>query len=370
LLCSSIIDAWIDGIARAAELIESFSMSAERERRPAVPVNAKEKSVRFLVCFSARFIVFLLIAGAGAALAQSARGYPDKTVRIVVGYSPGGLPDTVARIVGQKLSERWGQQAVVENRPGANGIVGAEVVAKSTPDGYTLLVTDNSTTAINPFLYAKLPYEAKDLAPVSMIARAPLYLAAHPSFPANTFDELVALVKSNPGKFSYGSSGIGSTHHLCMEYMDAELGLKMTHVPYKGTGQSVPALVAGQVPLVWSAYPSLAAYAKDGRVKLLAVNSAKRSSSAPNLPTVAETLPGFNFAPTIGVFAPAGTPKEIVAKLAADVIEAVKSPDVITRLNNLDIQPVGSTPEQYAAELRADDERYSKAVKISGAKVE
>jgi tripartite-type tricarboxylate transporter receptor subunit TctC len=312
----------------------------------------------------------LLAASAGAALAQNGRAYPEKTVRVVVGYSPGGLPDTVARIIGQKLGERWGQQALVENRPGANGIVGADVVAKAAPDGYTLLVTDNSTTAINPFLYEKLPYETKDLAPVSMIARAPLYLAAHPSFPANTFQELIALVRSNPGKFSYGSSGIGSTHHLCMEYMDAELGLRMNHIPYKGTGQSVPAVVAGQVPLVWSAYPSLAAYAKDGRVKLLAVNSSKRSASAPQLPTVAETLPGFDFAPTIGVFAPAGTPKEIIAKIAADVTESLKSPDVLARLSNLDIQPVGGTPERYAAELRADDERYSKAVRISGAKVD
>jgi tripartite-type tricarboxylate transporter receptor subunit TctC len=307
---------------------------------------------------------------AGGALAQNARNYPDRPVKLVVGYAPGGLPDTVARIVGQALGERWHQQPVVENRPGANSIVGADLVAKATPDGYTLLVTDNSTTAINPFLYKKLPYASKDLAPVSMIARAPLYLAAHPSFPANSFKELVALVKANPGKFSYGSSGIGSTHHLCQEFLNASLGLQITHVPYKGTGQSVPALVAGQVQLVWSAFPSLAAYAKDGRVKLLAVNSLKRTPSAPELPAVAETLPGFNFAPTIGVFAPAGTPKDIIAKIASDVAEAVKAPDVVKRLTNLDIQPIGSTPEEYAADLRADDERYSKAVKISGAKVD
>lgn len=307
---------------------------------------------------------------AGAALAQGARNYPDRPVKLVVGYAPGGLPDTVARIVGQALGERWHQQPVVENRPGANSIVGADLVAKAAPDGYTLLVTDNSTTAINPFLYKKLPYASRDLAPVSMIARAPLYLAAHPSFPANTLKEMIELVKSKPGQFSYGSSGIGSTHHLCQEFMDAALGLQITHVPYKGTGQSVPAVVAGQVQLVWSAYPSLAAYVKDGRLKLLAVNSLKRTPAAPNLPAVAEILPGFNFSPTIGVFAPAGTPKDIIAKIASDVAEAVKTPDVVKRLGNLDIQPIGSTPEEYAADLRADDERYSKAVKISGAKVD
>jgi tripartite-type tricarboxylate transporter receptor subunit TctC len=307
---------------------------------------------------------------AGAALAQGARSYPDKPVRLVVGYSPGGLPDTVARILGQKLGERWGQQPVVENRPGANGIVGADLVAKAAPDGYTLLVTDNSTTAINPFLYQKLPYQAKDLAPVSMIARAPLYLAAHPSFPANSFQEMVALVKSKPGQFTYGSSGIGSAHHLSMEFLNASLGLQMTHVPYKGTGQSVPALIAGQVPMVWSAYPSLAAYAKDGRIKFLAVNSLKRSSTVPALSTVSEILPGFDFAPTIGIFAPAATPEDVLAKIAADASQAVKAADVVARLTNLDIQPVGSTPQQYAAELRADSERYSKAVKISGVKVD
>ncbi|HZR69343.1 MAG TPA: tripartite tricarboxylate transporter substrate binding protein [Burkholderiales bacterium] len=327
-----------------------------------------------------KFVVRLLAAVAGTALiaalsgnealAQSARNYPDRPVKLVVGYAPGGLPDTVARVVGQALGERWHQQPVVENRPGANGILGAEVVIKSPEDGYTLLVTDNSTTAINPFLYKKLPYRAKDLAPVSMIARAPLYLAAHPSFPANSLKEMIDLVKANPGKYSYGSSGIGSTHHLCQEFMDATLNLQITHVPYKGTGQSIPALVAGQVAMAWSAYPSLAAYVKDGRLKLLAVNSLKRTPAAPNLPAVSEIIPGFNFSPTIGVFAPAGTPKDIIGKIASDVAEAVKVPEVVTRLTNLDIQPIGSTPEEYAADLRADDERYSKAVKVSGAKVD
>jgi tripartite-type tricarboxylate transporter receptor subunit TctC len=324
--------------------------------------------VRLLAAVAATALIAAL--SGSEALAQSARNYPDRPVKLVVGYAPGGLPDTVARVVGQALGERWHQQPVVENRPGANGILGAEVVIKSPEDGYTLLVTDNSTTAINPFLYKKLPYRAKDLAPVSMIARAPLYLAAHPSFPANSLKEMIDLVKANPGKYSYGSSGIGSTHHLCQEFMDASLNLQITHVPYKGTGQSIPALVAGQVAMAWSAYPSLAAYVKDGRLKLLAVNSLKRTPAAPNLPAVSEIIPGFNFSPTIGVFAPAGTPKDIIGKIASDVAEAVKVPEVVTRLTNLDIQPIGSTPEEYAADLRADDERYSKAVKVSGAKVD
>jgi len=329
-----------------------------------------KKTSRWLACFIGLGTVLL----SQAVLAQgvaAVRAYPDKPVRVIVGYSPGGLPDTVARLVAQKLGERWRHQVVVENKPGANSSIAAEFVAKSTPDGYTVLVTDNSTTAINPFLYAKLPYDAeKDLVPVSLAARAPLFLAVHTSMPANTFQELVELVKSKPGQFSYGSSGIGSTHHLCMEFLKSALGLVITHVPYKGTGQSVPAVVAGQVPMVFSAFPSLSGYAKDGRVKLLAVNSLKRSELAPNVPAIAEIVPGFDFAPTIGFFVPAGTPRSIVDRLSAEIAKMLKLPDMITRATGLGIEPVGSSPEDYASSLRADAERYSRAVKISGAKAE
>src|SRR6266513_5246596 len=210
------------------------------------------------------WVRLLGLAGLGFASAvfgQAARTYPDKPVRVVVGYSPGGLPDTIARLIGQKLSERWGQQFVVENKPGANGILGAEYVAKAAPDGYTLLMTDNSTHAINPFLYSKLPYDAnRDLIPVSLTARAPLFLAVHPSVKVDSFRELVALMKAEPGKYSYGSSGIGSTHHLCMEYLKSSLNLQITHVPYKGTGQSVPAVVGGQGPMVFYGYPTHVAH--------------------------------------------------------------------------------------------------------------
>jgi tripartite-type tricarboxylate transporter receptor subunit TctC len=318
-----------------------------------------------------RLLPIAALAVAPASFAQGAKSYPDKLVRVVIGYSPGGLPDTIARLVGQKLSERWGQQFLVENRPGANGIVAAELVARAAPDGYTLLMTDNSTTAINPFLYSKLPYDAdKDLVPASFTARAPLFLAVHSSVSANSFQELIAFIKANPGKLAYGSSGIGSTHHLCMEFLKSALGLEMTHVPYKGTGQSVPALVAGQVPMVFSGYPTLAAHAKEGRVKLLAINSLKRSELAPNVPAIAETVPGFDFAPTFGFFAPRGTPKDIVAKFGADVSEVVRLAEVAERMKSLGIDPVGGSGEDWAPMLRADAERYAKAVKLSGAKVE
>ena len=313
----------------------------------------------------------VLLAVAQAAVAQGAKGYPDRAVKAVVGYSPGGLPDTIARLVGQKLSEAWGQQFVVENKPGANGILGAELVAKAAPDGYTLLMTDNSTHAILPFLFTKLPYDAdRDLIPVSLTARAPLFLAVHSSVKANSFPELIALIKAAPGKYSYGSSGIGSTHHLCMAYLAASLHLEMVHVPYKGTGQSVPALVGGQVPMVFSGYPTLASHAKEGKIKLLAINSLKRSELAPDVPAIAETIPGFDFAPTFGLFAPAGTPRDVMVKVGADVARVVQLPEVVERMKSLGIDPIGASGDEWAKLLKADAERYAKAVKISGAKVE
>jgi len=306
------------------------------------------------------------------ARAQAKPAYPTKPVRLVVPYAPGGLPDTVARIVGQKLGEQWGQQVLVDNRPGGNGVVSAQFVIASPPDGYTMMVTDNSLIAINPALYPKLPYDAKkDFLPVSLAARAPLYLAINPEVPANTLQEFVALVRSKPGVYSYGSSGIGSTHHLCMESLKATLGLNIVHVPFKGTGQSVPAVVSGDVAAVFSAGPSVFGFAKSGKVKLLAVNSAKRATQSPNIPTIAETLiPGFDFAPTIGLFAPAGMPAEIIRQVGADVAQVVKIPAVIDNMQTLGIDPVGASGEEYALMLKEDTERYAKAIKASGIHME
>jgi tripartite-type tricarboxylate transporter receptor subunit TctC len=322
---------------------------------------------RLQVLFS---LLCVSLLGSAPAHAQTAGAYPDKPVRVVIGAVPGGLPDTVARLIGQKLSERWGQPLVVENRPGANGVLAADYVAKAAPDGHTLLLYDNAILAINPFLYAKLPYSEKDLVTASFTARAPLFLAVHPSLGVNTFAELAALAKAKPGQLAYGTSGIGSPHHLGMEYLKSALGLDIVHVPYKGTGQSVPALVAGQVPMVFSAYPSLAPFVKDGRIKLLAVNSAQRSKLAPQVPAIAETVPGFDFAPTIGIYAPRGTPANVLAKVGADVGEAVKWPDVVSRLTNLGIEAVGASGEEWGAVLKADAERFSKVIRQAGIKAE
>lgn len=322
--------------------------------------------------------LFLVAVAAAAfavpALAQApVRTFPTKPVRVFVGYAPGGLPDTVARLIAQRLGDKWGQQVIVDNRPSANGILAAELLAKSTPDGYTLLVTDSSTTAVNPVLFPKLPYDAeRDFAAVSLTARAPLFLAAHPSVAANSLAEFIALAKSKPGQMNYGSSGIGSTHHLTMSALAAAVGIDVVHVPFKGTGQSVPALVGGQVGVVFSAFPSLSGFVKNNQVKLLAVNSAKRSALAPNVPSIAEVIgnPAFDFAPPIGFLAPAKTPEALIASISKDIAEVTQMPEVIKQMNGIGIEPVGGSPQEYAAQLKADAERYARAIKQAGLKAE
>lgn len=320
---------------------------------------------------------FILAAAAAALAAATGAGaqsaaYPNKTVTLIVPYSPGGLPDTVARVIGQKLSEKWGQAVVVENKPGGNGAVSAQALSARPADGYTLMVTDMSMFAINPYVYPSLAYDpVKDFTFISLTARAPLFLAVHPSVPANNFQEWIALAKAKPGQLSYGSSGIGSIHHLTVESIKSSMGVDLLHIPYKGTGQSVPAVVAGQVSAAFSAYPSLAGFAKEGKLKLIAVNSEKRSSLAPEIASIAETsIPGFDFAPTIGFSGPAGVPDAIANKVAADVAEVIKDPAIAERLRVLGIDPIGSTPQQYAAQIRADRERYGRAVKLANVKGE
>src|SRR5258708_2862806 len=303
------------------------------------------------------------------AFAQTAAPFPSRTVTFIVPYSPGGLPDTVARLVGQKLAERWGQSVVIENKPGGNGVVAYQALASRPADGYTLVVTDNSMFNINQYIYPNLPYDSdRDFTHLSLTARAPLFLAVNPSLGVNDFGEFVRLVKANPGKYSYGSSGIGSIMHLCFETMKSTLGLDIVHVPYKGTGQAIPALVGNQVIAVWSAMPSIAGFAKEGKVKLIATNAAKRSALEPQVATIAEThIPGFDFAPIIGVSGAAGIPPAIVQKVGTDVAEVLKDPAFVERLALLGIEPVGGDGHAYAAQIAADRERFQRAAKLSGA---
>ena len=317
--------------------------------------------------------VFVLAALAlpSVAPAQAPAGYPSKSIRFVVPYAPGGLPDTVARVIAQRLQDKLGQSVVIENKPGANGSVAAAAISQGPADGYTFLVTDGSMFSINPRIYAKLDYNpSKDFIPVALIARAPLFLAAVPGLPASSLKDFVAYAKANPGKVNYGSSGIGSTHHLTMEAIKAEYKLDIVHVPFKGTGQSVPALVGGQVDVLWSAYPSLAGFAKDNRVKLLATNGARRSAQAPDVPAVAETITGFDFAPIVGILAPAGTPKGIVDKIAAEVVAVTKNPDTQKQLAGSGIEAVGGGSDEYASAIADENARFAKAIDAAGIKPE
>ncbi len=306
-----------------------------------------------------------------ASLAQTPTAYPNKPIKFVVPYSAGGLPDTVARIFAQRLTERLGQSVVVDNKPGANGVVAAQVLATSAKDGYTFLVTDGSMFSINPAIYKTLGYDYKrDFMPVALAARAPLYLAVHPKVPTNTLQEFIALAKSKPGTLNYGSSGIGSTHHLTMEAMKAALGLDIIHVPFKGSGQSVPALIGGQVEVLFSALPSLSGFVKSGQVKLLATNAAQRSAQAPNVPAIAEVVPGFDFAPVVGVLAAAGTPASAIERISAEIAAIAKTPEVITLLSNAGIDAIGSGPAEYNRVILSENERLAKAVQQANIKSE
>ena len=315
----------------------------------------------------------LLLAAALSlpALGFAQSGYPNKPIKFIVPYAAGGLPDTVARIFAQRLTDRLGQSVVVDNKPGANGVVAAQALATSPADGYTFLVTDGSMFSINPAIYKNLSYEYKrDFMPVSLAARAPLYLAVHPKTGVNTLQEFVALAKSKPGTLNYGSSGIGSSHHLTMEAMKAALGLDIQHVPFKGSALSVPALIGGQVDVAFSALPSLSGFVKDNRVKLLGTNAAQRSAIAPNVPAIAELVPGFDFAVIVGVLAATGTPAAAIERISSEIEKIAKTPETIQTLANAGIDAVGSGPADYGRAVLAENERLAAAIKTAGIKGE
>ncbi len=304
-------------------------------------------------------------------LAAQAQNYPSKTVRMIVPYAPGGAPDVLARLVGQQLSESMGQQFLVENRPGAGGISAAETAAKSPADGHVIFFSDIQHLAINPAMFNKLPYDpAKDFAPVMLAGSIPLFIAAQSSLNLNNLADLVAYAKANPGKLSYGSSGVGSIHHIAMESLKAALGLDIVHVPYKGAGQSVPAFIGGEVPLVVSAYTALAPYIRSGKGKLVAVTNGSRVPQAPEVGPVSELVPGFNYSSEMGIVVPAGTPPAIVSRLSAEIGRALKSPEVSQKLGAMGVVMIVSSPESYAENIRNNLQVFARAVKISGAKVE
>jgi tripartite-type tricarboxylate transporter receptor subunit TctC len=298
--------------------------------------------------------------------------WPAKTVRIVVPFSPGGIADNSARTVADRLGVRLGQPVVVENRPGAAGNIGAEQVAKSTPDGYTLLLGYDGTIVINPHVYSKLGFDVlRDFAPVTKLGDAGVIVVAHPSVPAKDLRELIALAKAKPGSFAYGSAGTGSSAHLACEMLSQLTGAGLVHVPYKGGGQAIADAVGGQIPLSCTAVAGAQQFMKTGRLKGLGLSSATRASGAPDVPTFIESgFPGFVVDSWVGLLAPAATPRAIVDRLQAETAAVLQMPEVKERYAVLGIEPVGNKPEEYAAQIRADLARWAPVVKQANIRIE
>ncbi len=313
-----------------------------------------------------------LIACTAAPFAGAQAPYPSRPVRVLIPYPPGGTADLLARVLGQKLSEALGQGFVIENRGGAGGNLAAEAAAKSAPDGYTLLMANAPVLAVNPSLYAKVPFDpVKDFAPVSLVANVPLLLVAHPSFAPKTVSELITLAKSQSGKLNYASAGGGSTTYLATELFKSMAGVEMLAIPYKGSGPALSALVAGEVPVMFELFPSALGHVKSGRIRALAVTSASRSPLMPELPTVAEAgLPGYEIASWFGIVAPAGTPREIVARLNGEIVKLIETPEMRARLATLGAEPRPGTPEQFAQLIPVEIRKWAKVIRESGAKVE
>jgi tripartite-type tricarboxylate transporter receptor subunit TctC len=311
-----------------------------------------------------------VLGAAPPALAQ--QDYPNRPITMVVPFAPGGSTSIVARIVGEKMSEILGQQIVIENRPGAGGTVGMRGVARTTPDGYTIALGYTGTLAIGPTLYPAAGYDPrKDFAPIGMIGHAPNSLVVHPSFPPKSVSELVDFAKANPGKVSYGSAGVGTVSHVAGEYFATAAGIKLVHVPYRGTGPAIADLIGGHIPMAFAPIPATHGPVSQGQLRGLAVTSAKRSSLVPDLPTIAEAgIADFEASLHYGIVAPAGTPRPIVDKLNAALLRALATDDVKKRLATDGAEPTPSTPEDYAKDIDLDEKRWSMVVKASGAKGE
>jgi tripartite-type tricarboxylate transporter receptor subunit TctC len=307
----------------------------------------------------------------GPALAQ-APAWPQKPVRVLVGLAPGGTPDTLARMLAAKWGDAFGQQFVVENRPGAGSTIAADLTAKSAPDGYTVLISDSSVITMAPHLYKSLPYDPfRDLQAVSLAVVVPMWLVVHPSVPAKSVQELVAFARSQKQPMPYASSGNGSIHHITMELFKTDTGVNFTHVPFKGAGQSVPAMIAGDVQLGFIGYPAAAGAIKSGRLRVLAFSMARRSSLTPEVPTVAETVvPGFDMAAPLGVFVASRTPREVVARLNRAVNAAVKSPEVVERMAGIGMEPAATTTEEYEKRLRAEFQRLGSLISRIGMRLD
>ena len=315
-------------------------------------------------------LLVLLLAATGAFTHAAEQAYPTRPVRLISTYPPGGGNDTVARAIAQRLTEAYGQQVIVDNRPGANGVIGCEIVARSAPDGYTLLMASIASHAINPALYPKIPYDpVKDFAGVSLLGTTVNILVVHPSIPARTVKELVAYAKSHPG-LTYGSNGIGSSQHLAGALFKSAFGLDIVHVPYKGTGPMTIDLLAGQIAFSFGNATAVLQHVKAKKLVALGVTSLKRQPSLPDLPAIAEFSPGFEATSWWGLVAPKATPRAVIASLNGQVVKALDSADMKTFMNSVGAEPAPTTPEAFDAFARAERIKWARVVKESGARAE
>ncbi len=322
-------------------------------------------------------VIFALLAAllgaASDAWAQgAAAGYPNKPIRLVLPYPPGGGSDTIARPLAQKLSENLGQQVIVDNRGGASGNIGMEIAARAAPDGYTMLMALTAQLAVNVSLFRKIPYDpVRDYEPITLLGSGGYILVVHPSLPVRSVRELIALARARPGQLAYSSSGNGSGGHLAAELLNTMAGIKMLHVPYKGGGPALMDLIAGQVQVLFSTQLASWPHVQSGRVRALAVSTAKRPASLPDLPTVAEAgVPGYDSGVWYGVLAPAGTPRGIIAKLNGEIVRVLNHPDYRSLLVNNTIEPIGSPPEELGAFIRSEIKKYAKLIKDAGVRVD
>ena len=300
------------------------------------------------------------------------QAYPSKPIRLIVPFAAGGGNDNVARLVGKRLSDGLGQQVVVDNRPGAGGVLGAELAAKAAPDGYTLFLGGVGSHAVNPNLHERLPYDPiRDFSPVALLASAPLILVVHPSVPVNSFAEFVAYARARPGQLNYASNGNGSSSQLAAVMFDSMAGVDMVHVPYKGLAPALADLLSGQVQLMFSSVVAILPHIKAGKLRGLAVTGRRRLASMPDLPTIAESgLPGYEASSWYGILAPAGTPRDIVQRLNAEIAKALDQPEVRGSLLAEGAEPVGGTPEQFATHIRSEKDRLGKLIREAKIRLE
>jgi tripartite-type tricarboxylate transporter receptor subunit TctC len=307
---------------------------------------------------------------AGPALAQNAANYPDRPVRMIIGFPPGGAADFLGRIAAQRLTAGLGQQVVVDNRGGAGGLIATEIAVQGTPDGYTLLFT-SIPYVINPHLYRKVNYDAlRDFTPVVQFVAVPLMMASHPSLPAKSVQELIAYAKAHPGQINYASAGSGSSSHLAMELFKTMAGVNLVHIPYKGTGALLTDLISGEVKLTIASAVPLAPQVRAGRLRGVAVTSPARSAAFPDLPAIADAVPGYEVINWFGILAPAGTPHAIVARINTELNKALQSPALVRTLNARGADAAGGTPDVFGKVIRADFAKWAKVVKASGARVD